>query len=173
MRNLQRDASVAVDISPLIRLIDQRPPRTTTMSAFKPLQTRALPCRMTHDQISDLIPDQSRDGRGGRAPGGVRRCACDHRGGDGGRRVRVRRWQQRGVDPVLVAGDGSVSPQTYPGSELDGGFAVLEVPTRAEAVEWASKIAAACRCSQELREFMYDPGSEVGADAALSRTCRS
>jgi len=60
---------------------------------------------------------------------------------------------------VLVAGDGSVSPQTYPGSELDGGFAVLEVPTRAEAVEWASKIAAACRCSQELREFMYDPAS--------------
>ena len=128
MRNLQRDASVAVDISPLIRLIDQRPPRTTTMSAFKPLQTRALPCRMTHDQISDLIPEQSRDGRGGRAPGGVRRCACDHRGGEGGRRVRVRRWHQRGVDPVLVAGDGSVSPQTYPGSELDGAFAVLEVP---------------------------------------------
>ena len=63
------------------------------------------------------------------------------------------------VDPVLVAGDGSVSPQTYPGSELDGAFAVLEVPTRAEAVEWASKMAAACRCSQELREFMYDPGS--------------
>ena len=63
------------------------------------------------------------------------------------------------VDPVLVSGDGSVSPQTYPGSELDGGFAVLEVPTRAEAVEWASKIAAACRCSQELREFMYDPAS--------------
>jgi len=30
------------------------------------------------------------------------------------------------VDPVLVAADGSVSSQIYLGSELDGGFAVLE-----------------------------------------------
>ena len=63
------------------------------------------------------------------------------------------------VDPVLVAADGSVSSQIYLGSELDGGFAVLEVLTRADALEWASKIAAACRCAQELREFMYDPAS--------------
>ena len=28
-----------------------------------------------------------------------------------------------------------------------------------DAVEWARKIAVACRCSQELREFMYDPAS--------------
>ena len=26
-------------------------------------------------------------------------------------------------------------------------------------IEWAAKIASACRCSQELREFMYDPES--------------
>ncbi|WP_419809244.1 YciI family protein [Sphingomonas sp.] len=64
-----------------------------------------------------------------------------------------------GVAPVLVAGDGSVSSDTYPGSRLDGGFTVLEVPTRAEAVEWARKIAVACRCAQEVREFMYDPAS--------------
>jgi hypothetical protein len=63
------------------------------------------------------------------------------------------------VHPVLVSADGSVSTATYPGSELDGGFTVLELPTRAAAVEWAGKIAAACRCSQELREFMYDPAS--------------
>jgi hypothetical protein len=63
------------------------------------------------------------------------------------------------VDPVLVSADGSVSGTTYPGSELKGGFTVLEVPTREEAVEWARKIAASCRCSQELREFMYDPAS--------------
>lgn len=63
------------------------------------------------------------------------------------------------VDPVLVSGDGSVSPDIYPGSRLNGGFAVLEVPTREEAVEWARKIAVACRCAQELREFMYDPAS--------------
>lgn len=63
------------------------------------------------------------------------------------------------VDPVLVAADGSVSAEIYPGSRLRGGFAVLEVPTRGEAVEWARKIAAACRCAQEVREFMYDPAS--------------
>jgi hypothetical protein len=63
------------------------------------------------------------------------------------------------VDPVLVSADGSVSTTIYPGSELRGGFTVLEVPTREEAVEWARKIAASCRCSQELREFMYDPAS--------------
>ena len=63
------------------------------------------------------------------------------------------------VDPVLVGADGSVSSDTYPGSELNGGFAVLELPNREEAVEWARRIAAACRCSQELREFGYDPAS--------------
>jgi hypothetical protein len=63
------------------------------------------------------------------------------------------------VDPVLVSADGSVSSEIYPGSELKGGFTVLELPTHEDAVEWARKIAAACRCPQELREFMYDPAS--------------
>jgi hypothetical protein len=63
------------------------------------------------------------------------------------------------ADPVLVSADGSVSTEIYPGSELNGGFTVLELPTREDAIEWARKIAAACRCSQELREFMYDPQS--------------
>lgn len=63
------------------------------------------------------------------------------------------------VDPVRVSADGSVSTEIYPGSELNGGFTVLELPTREDAVEWARKIAAACRCPQELREFMYDPHS--------------
>ena len=63
------------------------------------------------------------------------------------------------VDPVLVAGDGSVSDDIYPGSRLKGGFTVLELPTREQAVAWARKIALACRCPQELREFMYDPAS--------------
>ena len=66
---------------------------------------------------------------------------------------------EEGVDPVLVHGDGTVSAQTYPGSRLNGGFAVLELPTREDAVIWASKLAAACRCAQELREFGYDPAS--------------
>ena len=53
------------------------------------------------------------------------------------------------VEPLLVAADGSVSTETYPGSRLNGGFTVLEVATRDEAVEWARRIAVACRCSQE------------------------
>ena len=63
------------------------------------------------------------------------------------------------VNPVLVSGSRAVSTKIYPGSYLEGQFTVLELPTRKDAVEWARKIAVACRCSQELREFMYDPAS--------------
>ena len=65
-----------------------------------------------------------------------------------------------GVAPVMVAADGTVTAETYPQTrEFDGGFCVLELPSREAAVEWAAKIAAGCRCSQELREFGYDPES--------------
>lgn len=65
-----------------------------------------------------------------------------------------------GVAPALVAADGAVTSGTYPQTrELDGGFCVLELPSREAAVEWAAKIASACRCAQELREFAYDPES--------------
>lgn len=60
------------------------------------------------------------------------------------------------IAPVLVAADGSMTSKT---SHLDGGFCVLEVPTRAEAEVWAARIAAACRTPQELRQFQYDPES--------------
>ncbi|MCU1410517.1 MAG: transcription initiation protein [Rhodoglobus sp.] len=64
------------------------------------------------------------------------------------------------VPSVMVAADGTTTDETYPQTrEFDGGFCVLEVPTREEALGWAARIAAACRCSQELREFMYDPES--------------
>jgi hypothetical protein len=63
------------------------------------------------------------------------------------------------VAPVLVSADGSASTEIYPGSKLNGGFTVLELPTREDALEWARKIAVACRCSQELREFGYDEAS--------------
>lgn len=63
-----------------------------------------------------------------------------------------------GVPPVMVAADGTVTEGTYPQSrELSGGFTVLELPSRDDAVEWARRIAAACRCPQELRVFMFDP----------------
>lgn len=62
------------------------------------------------------------------------------------------------VAPVLVAGDGTLSAGTYPQTrEFNGGFAVLDAPSRDEALRWAAKIAAACRCAQEVREFMPDP----------------
>jgi hypothetical protein len=62
------------------------------------------------------------------------------------------------VDPVMVAGDGTITAGTYPQTkEFNGGFTVLDVPSRKEALEWAAKIAAACRCAQEIREFMPDP----------------
>jgi hypothetical protein len=38
-----------------------------------------------------------------------------------------------------------------------GGLTIVDVPSREEAVGWAAKIAAACRCAQELREIMADP----------------
>lgn len=64
------------------------------------------------------------------------------------------------VAPVLVAKDGTVTDETYPRTkDLDGGFMVLELPNREEAERWAARTAAACRCSQELLEFMYDPES--------------
>jgi hypothetical protein len=63
------------------------------------------------------------------------------------------------VDPVLVSADGRVSTEIYPGSRIKGGFTILELPNREAAEAWARKIAASCRCSQEVREFGYDPAS--------------
>ena len=63
-----------------------------------------------------------------------------------------------GVEPVMVAADGAETEGTYPETaELDGGMLVIDVPSREEAVRWAAKVATACRCPQELREFQYDP----------------
>jgi hypothetical protein len=62
------------------------------------------------------------------------------------------------VEPVMVAGDGTVTAGTYPQTtQLDGGFTVVDVASREAALEWGAKIAAACRCAQEIREFMPDP----------------
>lgn len=64
------------------------------------------------------------------------------------------------VPPVLVDRDGTVTEGTYPQTkELEGGYAVLELPSRDAALEWASKFAVACRCAQEVRAFMHDPAS--------------
>jgi hypothetical protein len=60
----------------------------------------------------------------------------------------------------IVATDGTVSDGPQPETKaVVGGFCVIEVETRDEALQWAAKIAAACRCTQEVREIMYDPES--------------
>ena len=64
------------------------------------------------------------------------------------------------VPPVLVDGDGTVTVGTYPQTtQLKGVYSVLELPSREAALEWAAKIAVACRCAQEVRQFQYDPES--------------
>jgi hypothetical protein len=60
--------------------------------------------------------------------------------------------------PSVVATDGTVTDGPYPESkEHLGGFAIVDVPSRDEALEWAAKIAAACRCAQEVFEVLPDP----------------
>jgi hypothetical protein len=62
------------------------------------------------------------------------------------------------VEPVVVAADGTVTPGSSPQTEeLSGGFAIVDTPTREEALQWAARLALACRCPQEVREFMFDP----------------
>jgi hypothetical protein len=61
------------------------------------------------------------------------------------------------VSPVLVAADGTVADGGYSWAPpLDGGFTVLELPSQAAAVAWATRLATACRCAQELRVFGFD-----------------
>jgi hypothetical protein len=58
----------------------------------------------------------------------------------------------------VVATDGTVADGPYPQTkEVLGGFAVVDVPSRDEALEWAAKIAVACPCAQEVRELLPDP----------------
>ena len=55
----------------------------------------------------------------------------------------------------IVAADGAVTDGPYP--EAIGGFTLVDVPSREEALAWAAKIAVACRCAQEVRAFGADP----------------
>ena len=55
----------------------------------------------------------------------------------------------------IVAIDGAVTDGPYP--QAIGGFTLVDVPSREEALQWAGKIAVACRCAQEVREIGPDP----------------
>ncbi|GGL19556.1 hypothetical protein Sme01_47430 [Sphaerisporangium melleum] len=62
----------------------------------------------------------------------------------------------------IVATDGTVTDGPYPETkEVIGGFVVLDVASREEALAWAAKIALSCRCAQEVREIMPDPETEA------------
>jgi hypothetical protein len=58
----------------------------------------------------------------------------------------------------VVAIDGTVTAGPYPETKaVIGGFSIVDVPSHEEALKWATKIAVACRCSQEIRELLPDP----------------
>jgi hypothetical protein len=51
-----------------------------------------------------------------------------------------------------------VSTRPYPDPKAGvGGFSILEVGSKDEALHWAGRIAEACRCPQEVREIGDDP----------------
>ncbi len=61
---------------------------------------------------------------------------------------------------TIVATDGSITAGPVPETKaVVGGFSVIEVPSREEALAWAARIAEGCRCAQEVREIMFDPES--------------
>ena len=55
----------------------------------------------------------------------------------------------------IVATDGAVTDGPHP--QAIGGFTLVDVPSREEALHWAAKIAVACRCAQEVRAIGPDP----------------
>jgi hypothetical protein len=62
----------------------------------------------------------------------------------------------------VVATDGTFTDGPYPETkEVIGGFSVVDVASREEALAWAAKIAVSCRCAQEVRELMPDPEQDA------------
>lgn len=65
-----------------------------------------------------------------------------------------------GQRAAVVAGDGTVTEGPDPEEKRGlGGFAILEVVSHEAALEWAARLAASCRCPQEVREILFDPES--------------
>lgn len=66
------------------------------------------------------------------------------------------------AEASMVAIDGTVTDGTHSETkQYLGGFAVVDVPSREQALEWAAKFAVACRCAQEVREFVPDVSNTV------------
>lgn len=65
-----------------------------------------------------------------------------------------------GQPASVVATDGTVTTRPYPETKsVVGGFSIIDVTSHDAALEWAAKLAVACRCPQEVREFGDDPES--------------
>ena len=60
------------------------------------------------------------------------------------------------VSVRVVGPDGTITDGAKSKAYI-AGVTIIDVPSREEALQWAAKIAAACRCAQEVREFMTDP----------------
>ena len=41
----------------------------------------------------------------------------------------------------------------------EGSVVLVDTDPNGSALEWAARIAVACRCAQEVRIFQYDPAS--------------
>jgi hypothetical protein len=60
------------------------------------------------------------------------------------------------VSVRVVAPDGTVTDGAESKAYI-AGVTIVDVPSVEEALQWAAKIAGACRCEQEVREFAPDP----------------
>jgi hypothetical protein len=66
----------------------------------------------------------------------------------------------------LVTPDGAVTQGARPGAV--SGITIVDVLSLEEALRWAAKVAAACRCTQEVREVAQDPELERLLDEAAT-----
>lgn len=73
-----------------------------------------------------------------------------------------------GSSASIVGTDGTISDGPSP--NWLGGFAIVDVASRAEAERWAGKIAVACRCAQEVWQLQPDP--EQDAQVAAGRAAK-
>ena len=60
---------------------------------------------------------------------------------------------------VVTTNSQQLNRPLRPQSSPLGGFAVIQVESKQEAVEWAARIAQSCRCDQEVREMIWDDES--------------
>ena len=69
---------------------------------------------------------------------------------------------------MLVSPDGAVTDGAVP--DAVSGVTIIDVATRGDALVWAARLAAACRCAQEVREIGSDP--ELDAMRSDGSPCR-